>query len=103
MLHAMVIASAPARQLGATANPRLRFGEDGDGGHGPRRPLLFLDDRPAFELSFWCGTCQFLFQREPGANQTLSLTELESRLADGADGLDGETIDAFAALLPAGE
>jgi MFS family permease len=46
------------------------------------RRLLTVDDVPAFELSFWCGTCQFLFERLQGATTTFS------RDADGRRYLD---------------
>jgi hypothetical protein len=64
---------------------------------------MLLDDKPAFELSFWCGTCAFLFQRGYGANQTMSFEGLEQRLADGLDDLDDQVIEEFETLLPHGE
>jgi len=99
----MVIAAAPPRVLGVKSGARLRFGEEDkpDGARVGRR-CLFLDERPAFELSFWCGTCQFLFRREYGATGTVSLADLEARLADGVADLDEEVISAFASLLPRG-
>jgi hypothetical protein len=36
-----------------------------------------------FELSWWCGTCQFLFRGLDGANDTLSIPELRQRLTTG--------------------
>jgi hypothetical protein len=100
----MVVASSPVRTLGVESGARVRFGaeEKAEGTWAGRR-LLFLDEKPAFELSFWCGTCQFLFKRQYGANDTVSLTEMEERLADGVDGLDDEVITTFASLLPTRE
>lgn len=100
----MVLAHGQPRPLGGGGAQRLRFGEDGkpDGAWRGRR-LLLLDERPAFELSFWCGTCPFLFRRLEGANEKLSLAALEQRLGEGVDGLDGEVIERFGALLPEGE
>ena len=100
----MVIATGPPRALGTESEPRLRFGEEekAEGAWAGRR-LLLLDEKPAFELSFWCGTCQFLFKREPGANETVSLAGVEARLATGIDHLDEEVISAFAGLLPRGD
>lgn len=81
----------------------LRFGE------GPKaegawmgRRLLWLDDEPAFELSHWCGTCPFLFERMEGATRTLSVADLDRRLAAGLDELDESVIVPFAELLPTG-
>ncbi|MDX6256655.1 MAG: hypothetical protein QOJ11_2989 [Frankiales bacterium] len=62
-----------------------------------------MDDRPAFELTYWCGTCTFLFQRLEGANEALSVAGLERRLSDGLDGLDDQVIGDFATLLPGGD
>jgi hypothetical protein len=100
----MVIATGPPSALGTESGARLGFGEEekAEGAWAGRR-LLFLDEKPAFELSFWCGTCQFLFKREYGANETVSLADVDGRLAAGIDDLDEEVISAFAALLPLGE
>ncbi len=99
----MLIQAGEALTLGAAEGSWLRFGEEpkAEGAWAGRR-LLFVRDRPAFELSFWCGTCQFLFRRLEGANETGSLDELADRLAVGLGGLDRDVIGAFAELLPAG-
>ena len=101
-LWRMVIATAPSRRLGAESGARVRFGEEekAEGAWAGRR-LLFLDEKPAFELSFWCGTCQFLFRREDGANERLSIDALEAHLAEGVHDLDDDVVNAFAALLTA--
>jgi hypothetical protein len=100
----MVLATAAARALGVESGARLRFGEqDKPEGAWAGERLLFLDEKPAFELSFWCGTCPFLFKRREGANDKLALAALEQRLADGVDGLDDDVIDTYASLLPAGD
>ena len=84
---------------------RLHFGtERHETGGGPRRRLLMVDDDPAFELSFYCGTCPFLFRRLETATQKLSLESVQERLAGALDDPDdGGVIDAFGALLPEGE
>ncbi len=81
----------------------MRLGEEPkpEGAWAGRR-LLWLDEKPAFELSFWCGTCPFLFKRLEGSNGTVSLAETESRLADGIEDLDENIINRFGGLLPAG-
>jgi hypothetical protein len=86
-----------------TTSPRIRFGEEpkADGAWMGRR-LILLDDEPAFELSFWCGTCQFLFERLEGANQTVSIESLQSALGDD-DQVDVETVIAlFGQILELG-
>ncbi|WP_351234810.1 hypothetical protein [Streptomyces sp. NPDC002133] len=83
---------------------RLRFETElQERGSAPRRRLLVLDGKPAFELSPWCGTCQFLFQRLEGANQTLSLEGMQERLAGRVSDLDDGILDAFGSLLPEGD
>jgi hypothetical protein len=64
---------------------------------------LFLDEKPAFELSFWCGTCPLLFERLEGANDSLSLGEMQETLAAGLDALDGDVLQRFGELLEEGE
>lgn len=93
------------RRLGAAGSEaRLRFESER---HAPEaalgRRLLVLDGKPAFELSLWCGTCQFLFQRLEGANETLSLEGMQERLANPLSELDDGILDAFGALLPEGD
>jgi len=90
----MLLAAGDARALGS-AEPRLIFGDQA-------RRLLLLDEQPAFELSHWCGTCQFLFQRLEGANDSLSLDELQARLSAGLDDLDDKVIRSVGALLEQG-
>ena len=91
----MLLAQGSTQTLGSEA-PRLAFG-DGQG-----RRALVLDGEAAFELSFWCGTCPFLFERLEGAKETLSLSVMEDRLAAGLGELDGEVVETFGALLPRG-
>lgn len=98
----VLIAAGPARRLGSTAS-RLRFGaEPREPGAGVGRRVLSLDDKPAFDLSFWCGTCQFLFQRLEGSNDTLSPPGLAQRLTEGLSGVDDDVVEAFATLVPDG-
>jgi hypothetical protein len=100
-----VIEVGEPRELGVAGGARLRFSspkrQTPDGPRFNPRQLL-LDDAAAFELSFWCGTCSFLFERLVGANETLSLDPLAERLNDGLDGLAADVLSAFGALLPAG-
>src|SRR5688500_17711919 len=91
----MVLAQGSPQSLGSDA-PRLVFGE------AEGRRVLALDGAPAFELSFWCGTCPFLFERLEGASETLSLSAMGERLATGLDALDAEVVTTFGAVLPAG-
>ena len=98
----MLIASGAARTLGSDS-PRLVFGEEAkpDGAWAGRR-LLQLDGSPAFELSFWCGTCQFLFRRLEGAKETVSPADAEGTLRDGIDAIDDEVASRFGAVVATG-
>ncbi|MFE7332952.1 hypothetical protein ACFU8W_50825 [Streptomyces sp. NPDC057565] len=94
------------RSLGLPASEaRLHFETElQEIGGGPRRRLLMVDDEPAFELSFYCGTCPLLFRRLAGAREKLSLESVQERLTGALDDPDdGGVIEAFGALLPEGE
>lgn len=79
----------------------IREGEKPDGGWAGKR-LLLVDSRPAFELSFWCGTCQFLFERLEGSTETMSLEVLRDRLNAGLDEVGQDVLDAFGQLMEEG-
>jgi hypothetical protein len=98
----MLLGVAAPRMLGNAVEPRVRFAEamKSEGSWAGRR-LLTVDDEPAFELSFWCGTCQFLFERLPGATTTFSPGDTDG-LNAGSAGLTEDVISRFAVLLPEG-
>ncbi|MFE1949257.1 hypothetical protein ACFW9D_02175 [Streptomyces sp. NPDC059524] len=101
----MIRAGEP-RKLGVVASEaRLDFGTElQELGGGPRRRLLMVDDEPAFELSFYCGTCPLLFRRLEAAREKLSLESMQERLTGALDDPgDSGVLDAFGALLPEGE
>lgn len=94
------------RRLGVPVpEARLHFeAERRESGGAPGRRLLVVDGDPAFELSFWCGTCPLLFRRLETGKQTLSLVGVQEQLTGTlADPGDGGVVDAFGALLPEGE
>jgi hypothetical protein len=90
----------PRREGRSAARGRLRDVVD-PAGLLVRLSRTRLDD-PSFELSFWCGTCQFLFHRLEGANRTLSIDTLSSLLAEGLDDIDDHVVQAFGELLELG-
>jgi hypothetical protein len=92
--------AAPPQGLGVADAP-LGFTTARSAPGGSNR-CLTLDGEEAFELSFWCGTCPFLFERKRGANRTLSSSELTSRLNLGLSGPDPEVVATAAGLLPRG-
>jgi hypothetical protein len=99
----MIRASSGVQQLRVDpARAAFRFGEESkaEGAWAGRR-LLWLGEQPAFELTYWCGTCPVTFERLKGANGTLSIPELEHRLSQGLDKIDPDVLVSFAELLPA--
>lgn len=94
----------PLRRIGVSENEALiRFGK-ADSSVPFSARYLFLEGKPAFELSLWCGTCPFLFERKEGANSTVSsererLAELEGPLSSVSE----DIIQSFGSLLPSGE
>ncbi|WP_285472338.1 hypothetical protein [Actinoplanes sp. NBRC 101535] len=106
----MLLEVGDSRVLGDAA-PRLRFVEDKSAVQGVDeariearrvgRRVLAVDDKPAFELSYWCGTCQFLFERLEGATATFSPDDADG-LASGISGIDHAVISRFGTLLPEG-
>lgn len=101
----VVHVSAPRRLGVEPADARLRIASEVAAGvDGVGRRLLFLDDEPAFELSFWCGTCPLLFERLPGADKRLSVEDLSNRLASvGLAEVDLAVVETYAALLEEAE
>jgi hypothetical protein len=93
--------AAPPQGLGSADAP-LGFTSVRSDPKAKRNRCLTLDGEDAFELSFWCGTCPFLFERKWGANRTLSSAELTGRLNQGLPGPDPEVVASVAGLLPLG-
>ncbi|MEV5001538.1 hypothetical protein [Nocardioides sp. LML1-1-1.1] len=98
----MLVSALPSRHLGVPVEKAvLRIGRTREDQPFAMRSLL-LAGRPAFDLSLWCGTCPFLFERKEGATSSSpaeTLPVLEGPLATVGD----DVLDAFGALLPAGE
>ena len=100
----MLLTEMPRRRLGVPDNEGpLRFGM-ADSAVPFSARYLFLESKPAFELSLWCGTCPFIFERKEGANASLSrgrerLSELERPL----DAVSEDVIESFGSVLPSGE
>ncbi|MFE2204601.1 hypothetical protein [Streptomyces rubiginosohelvolus] len=101
-----MIRTGDPRRLGVpSSEARLHFDtEPQELGVGPRRRLLMVDDGPAFELSFHCGTCPLLFRRLETSREKLSLESMQARLRGPLDDPDdGGVVEAFGGLLSEGE
>jgi hypothetical protein len=82
-----------------TSTPRLRV-------DWQRRPSRYLtiDDVPAYQIGYSCGTCGLVLRRQPGApTGRLPVDEVRTRLTAGLHHLDPEVIEAFSAHLPRGD
>jgi hypothetical protein len=102
-LPIMLLETGRTRLVSESESSVLRFGEEKrSDGQGAGRRLLWQGSDPAFELSWWCGTCPLLFKRLEGANERLSLPEMQQILNSGIDRIDDGVLDAFTALLPGG-
>jgi hypothetical protein len=98
----VLIAAGEPTDLGSD-HPRVVMGEEAKpAGSWAGRRSLQVDGTPAFELSYWCGTCPFLFRRLEGANRTLSISDLTDRLARGLGEIDHDVLSSFGELLPRG-
>ncbi len=99
----VLLASGPLQKLGVEPDQAaVRFGEEAKApGAWAGRRLLWIGDDPAFELTYWCGTCPITFERLKGSTSTLSIPELENRLSEGLDLIDQDVLARFSELLPA--
>ncbi len=91
----MLFAAEPVRELGGPS-ARLAFSEV------PNRRTLAVDGATVFELSWWCGTCPYLFERQPGAGSVPSVDGFRERLASGLESVEDDVVAAYGTLLPAG-
>jgi len=111
----VLVSAFPPRRLGLPIEQApLHFGradgklpKDFGPGTGPApfsARYLFMSGKPAFELSLWCGTCPFLFERKEGANGTLSAeVEVMSELESAVESVDDRILAPFSSLLPEGQ
>lgn len=79
---------------------RLSFGGSEDTGSGAGGRYLRIDGRNAYELSFSCGTCALLFQRQNGAVETFSPMRLSERLTEGLTGIEHDLVLMLDTVLP---
>jgi len=71
----------------------------------PTSPILrylTLHGKRAYQLSWSCGTCGLVFERQTAAQETVSIEFLRSRLADGVSHIEGPLVEAFSAVIPRG-
>ncbi|WP_401000750.1 hypothetical protein [Agromyces sp. GXQ0307] len=101
----MILDRADVERLGVAEGSALGFEEaPKPDGAGVGLRVLRVAGEPRFELSHWCGTCPFLFERLP-AEGKLPVPEsaFAERLRTGLPAIDREVVESFARLLPEGE
>jgi hypothetical protein len=81
---------------------RLKFeAERGPVGIGNR--YLLIDGKRAFNLGVDCQTCSLLFERLPGANQSVEIEETAEALRNGIGSLSETVVQTVSAGLPEGQ
>jgi len=65
-------------------------------------PHVTVHGWPAFEQTYFCGTCPLLFQRRSGADGYMPPDRLRDQLAAGLDDLEPDIVRAFLSLLAPG-
>ncbi len=85
-----------------SATSRLSFETDlGSAQIGHR--YMLLDGKRAYNLGINCQTCSTLFQRLPGANQSLKIARAAEALRNVVNSLDEEVVSIVALGLPEDE
>lgn len=100
----MLLAHNPSRRLGNPNGSNLVFREDpkpAGSWAGMRR--LYVGGEAAFTLSYWCGTCQFVFKRAGQGSGALRLPLLTERLNRGLSKIDVSVLATVSNSLPVGD
>lgn len=63
---------------------------------------ITVDGKRAHYMGNVCGTCPFIFERQEGAVEKISPTELSSSLRNGISAIDEKITSAAMEILPAG-
>jgi hypothetical protein len=85
-----------------SATSRLSFEADLGAAQIGHRYML-LDGKRAYKLGINCQTCSTLFERLPGANQSLQIAQTAEALRNVVDSLEEEAVSIVAFGLPEGE
>lgn len=75
---------------------------DDRSGNGPWRALT-IEGKPAYDLGTMCDTCDFVFERMTGANQSVEPAGLADALRSGLPALDARTVSTAGQALPDGD
>lgn len=98
-----LLAAQQARPLGRDASV-LTIGEETKSpGAWAGKRFLSVSGRPAFKLSFWCGTCPLPFERLKRLERHPVSRASAGHLDEGLSEIDEDVVGAFSELLPTGE
>jgi hypothetical protein len=81
---------------------RIGFATEGGGQWAEWDRFITLDGKKAYHIGNICGTCAFVFERLPGANDKLSPAELSGKLRTGLTEIEEGVLRTATAVLPAG-
>jgi hypothetical protein len=93
---------ATSEATSTASESRIGFVTEGGGQWAAWDRFITLDGKKAYHIGNICGTCAFVFERLPGANDKLSPTELSARLKDGLTEIGEDVVRTAMAVLPAG-
>jgi hypothetical protein len=95
-----LIATGEARST--TVESRIGFATEGGGQWAKWDRFITLDGKKAYHIGNICGTCAFVFERLPGANDKLSPAELSAKLRRGLTEIEEGVLRTATAPLPVG-
>lgn len=85
-----------------SSSPVVAFTEgEKKGWRGER--YLTIDGRPAYTLTYWCGTCGYFFERAGDAGRVGSIDTLRGRTATGLEAIDDEIVQPYTTLIQSGD
>jgi hypothetical protein len=93
---------ATSEATSSASESRIGFVTEGGGQWAAWDRFITLDGKKAYHIGNICGTCAFVFERLPGANDKLSPTELSARLRRGLTEIEEDVVRTATAVLPAG-
>jgi len=94
-----------AHQALSSFNPASRIGILAEGGGAWKAfdRYLTVDGQKAYHIGNLCDTCEFFFERKPGAGKVVDTSAVAKRLQDGLTNLEDLAVASLTAGLPAGE
>ncbi|MHA6250394.1 hypothetical protein [Oceanobacillus sp. CAU 1775] len=85
------------------SNSIIAFETAGGGHWAAWDRYLTIEGKKAFHIGNICGTCEFFFERLPGASTGVSPREISKTLEQGLTNLDNDLLSKVSAILPTGE